>query len=120
MKKQSYQIAASILIANVITTGLKYAVNRKRPFETYPFIEQKTDVKSPSFPSGHTTTSFATATSLSLACPKWYMIAPAYLWACSAAYSRMYLGVHYPSDVLGGDYCRGWVFLSFLQRTTVA
>jgi undecaprenyl-diphosphatase len=42
------------------------------------------------------------ATSLSLATKKWYVAVPAYLWASGVAYSRMYLGVHYPSDLLGG------------------
>ncbi|MCE5348038.1 MAG: phosphatase PAP2 family protein [Bacteroidales bacterium] len=84
------------------TNALKYSINRKRPFETYPDIMKKSDVKDPSFPSGHTSSAFATATSLSLAYPKWYIIAPSYLWAGTVGYSRMHLGVHYPSDVLGG------------------
>jgi membrane-associated phospholipid phosphatase len=39
---------------------------------------------------------------MSLAFPKWYVIAPAYMYACAAGYSRMHLGVHYPSDVVAG------------------
>ena len=57
---------------------------------------------SPSFPSGHTATAFALATSLSVKYPKWYVIAPSALWACSVGVSRMNEGVHYPSDVLAG------------------
>lgn len=53
-------------------------------------------------PSGHTSTAFATATSLSLAYPKWYVVAPSFVWAGAIGYSRMHLGVHYPSDVLAG------------------
>ena len=53
-------------------------------------------------PSGHTSTVFAAATSVSILYPKWYVIAPSYLFAASVGYSRMYLGVHYPSDVLIG------------------
>ena len=55
-----------------------------------------------SFPSGHTATAFALATSLSITYPKWYVIAPSALWACSVGVSRMNEGVHYPSDVLAG------------------
>ena len=82
------------------TTGLKFAINRKRPFVTYPDIEKIASAGSKSFPSGHTSDAFATATSLSLAFPKWYVITPSFVWACAVGYSRMDLGVHYPSDVL--------------------
>ncbi|MGB8358080.1 MAG: phosphatase PAP2 family protein, partial [Bacteroidales bacterium] len=34
--------------------------------------------------------------------PKWYVIVPSYAYAGTVAYSRMHLGVHYPSDVLAG------------------
>jgi membrane-associated phospholipid phosphatase len=85
-----------------ITTVLKYTVNRTRPFVTYPDIFKKSKGGSPSFPSGHTSGAFATATSLSLSYPKWYVITPLYVWACTVGYSRMDLGVHYPSDVLAG------------------
>jgi membrane-associated phospholipid phosphatase len=87
-----------------ITTGLKYVADRTRPFVTYPDIVNKSGKKcnDPSFPSGHTSTSFALATSLSLEYPKWYVIAPAYAYAGTVAYSRMHLGVHYPTDVLAG------------------
>jgi membrane-associated phospholipid phosphatase len=101
--------AAVIAAGSVVNEGLKYAikhtVNRDRPFVTYPDIVNKTGQaydKDPSFPSGHTSSAFATATALSLAYPEWYVIAPSYLYAGTVAYSRMYLGVHYPSDVLAG------------------
>jgi membrane-associated phospholipid phosphatase len=85
-----------------ITNALKYSINRDRPFVTYPDIIKKSKAGSPSFPSGHTSSAFATATFVSLSYPKWYIIAPSYLYAGTVAYSRMDLGVHYPSDVLAG------------------
>ncbi|MEI8225850.1 MAG: phosphatase PAP2 family protein [Bacteroidota bacterium] len=85
-----------------VTAVMKYSFNRDRPFITYPDITRKSYGGSPSFPSGHTSMAFATATSLSLAYPKWYIIVPTYTWASTVAYSRMDLGVHYPSDVLIG------------------
>ena len=90
------------VVNSSITVALKYTINRERPFVTYPDIKQKSRAGSPSFPSGHTSSAFALATSLSLSYPKWYIIVPSYLYAGAIAYSRMDLGVHYPSDVLAG------------------
>lgn len=102
LKNKGYYIGATLLSSAVLTTTLKFAIDRDRPFETYPDIQKLTGAGSPSFPSGHTSEAFATATSLSFAFPKWYVIAPSFLWASAAGYSRMHLGVHYPSDVLVG------------------
>lgn len=99
----SYEIASAFFITGVLTTGLKLSIARERPFVSYPDdITKYTKAGSHSFPSGHTSMAFSTATSISLIYPKWYIIVPAYAWACSIGYSRMYLGVHYPSDVLVG------------------
>lgn len=88
-----------------ITSALKWGIDRERPFNTYPDeIQKYAPAGSPSFPSGHTSMAFAMATSISLQYPKWYVIAPAYLYALGVGYSRMYLGVHYPSDVLVGAF----------------
>jgi membrane-associated phospholipid phosphatase len=98
-------IASGTIINLGVTAGLKYLVKRKRPFVTYKGIivnKSGNPCLDPSFPSGHTSTSFMLATSLSLAYSKWYIIIPSYLYAGTVAYSRMDLGVHYPSDVLAG------------------
>ncbi len=102
VKKQGIYIAETFVVSALISTALKYSINRERPFTTYPDIEKETNGGSPSFPSGHTSMAFATATSLSIAFPKWYVIVPSFLWASAVGYSRMDLGVHYPSDVLAG------------------
>lgn len=97
-------VAGATVLNFGITAALKYSVNRDRPFVTYPDIVNKTgkSITDPSFPSGHTSTAFTTATSVSLCYPKWYIIVPAYAYAGTVGYSRMRLGAHYPSDVLMG------------------
>lgn len=102
IQQKGLMMGASFLTATIISTGMKHAINRTRPFVTYPDIQKVASGGSPSFPSGHTSDAFATATSLSLAFPKWYVIAPSYVYASAVGYSRMHLGVHYPSDVLAG------------------
>ncbi len=100
--RNSIYIASSVAATVILTNIIKYTVKRPRPFVTYPFIEKESTGGSPSFPSGHTSEAFGLATSLSLAYPKWYIVGPSFLWAGAVGYSRMDLGVHYPSDVLAG------------------
>ena len=100
--KDAIYVGTSIGVSSVLTYSMKKAVNRPRPYKTYDDIVAYEELSSLSFPSGHTSLAFTTATALSLKYPKWYVIAPTYVWACSVGYSRMNLGVHYPSDVLAG------------------
>ena len=101
--KNALFMGASLLADGAMTYGLKAAFNRPRPYITYPdLVEPYKHFESRSMPSGHTSLAFSAATSLSLKYPKWYVIAPSYFWACSVGYSRMNLGVHYPSDVIAG------------------
>lgn len=101
--KDAVYVGTSVAGTFVVTYGMKYLVDRQRPYDRYPDrVHAYSHESSPSFPSGHTATAFALATSLSVKYPKWYVIAPSALWACSVGVSRMNEGVHYPSDVLAG------------------
>lgn len=104
MMRNGYKSAITLGFAAATTIGLKYLVNRERPFKKYPndIIQRDSHVGPFSFPSGHTTSAFATATALSLSCKKWYVTVPSFVYAGFVGYSRMRLGVHYPSDILGG------------------
>lgn len=102
VKKQAIFIGEAFLVNAFITTALKHTIKRDRPFKTYLDIDQAYSTVGYSFPSGHTSSAFATATSVSLAYQKWYVIAPSFVWASAVGYSRMHLGVHYPSDVMAG------------------
>lgn len=101
-KQKAIFIGETFITSAFITTLLKEVIKRERPNLKYSEIQPLATEGSYSMPSGHTSTSFATATSISMAYPKWYVIVPSFIWAGSVGYSRMHLGVHYPSDVFIG------------------
>ena len=101
--KDAVYVGTSVAGTFVLTYGMKYLFDRERPYERYPHrVHPFSTESSPSFPSGHTATAFALATPLRLTHPKWSVIAPSAVWACSVGVSRMNEGVHYPTDVLAG------------------
>lgn len=104
LRWKSTEMLGAAIVNGVITAGLKWSIHRERPFVKYPNDIHKYSVAgSYSFPSGHTSMAFTFATSMTLAFPHWYIAVPCFAYASCVAYSRMYLGVHYPSDVLAGS-----------------
>jgi membrane-associated phospholipid phosphatase len=102
-KRNGVELFINVGASTLITEIIKRTVNRERPADKYPNdVFSNTVTHGHSFPSGHTSLAFSTAATVSIQYHKWYVTVPAYLWASSVGYSRMYLGKHYPSDVLAG------------------
>ena len=87
-----------------VTLAVKEIVARPRPFETLEDVRVKHQWSAAghSFPSGHASQAFAIATIISLSYNDPAVTIPLFLWAGAIGYGRIYLGVHYPGDVLGG------------------
>jgi len=97
-----YRSTLALAGAMTISYTLKLSIDRTRPYDKYPDIIPYMDDFTSSLPSGHTTAAFATATTLTMIKPEWYVIIPSYAYAVTVAYSRMHLGMHYPTDILAG------------------
>lgn len=105
LQYQGWQALGGLLIGSAATQATKRLITRNRPFAAHPTLFTARSVgEDPfhSFPSGHTTVAFSTATMLAINYRKWYITVPAFAWAGAVGYSRMRLGIHYPSDILAG------------------
>ena len=91
-------------IQSGVLHGLKYLIHRQRPLVflkmASKFSEGPGEILNPSFPSGHTVYAFMMATLLSFWFPRYRIIF--YIAAGFIGWTRIYLGLHYPTDVIAG------------------
>ena len=91
----------AVVAADLASLGIKVLTGRRRPFvddpDPAPLVHTASTL---SFPSGHAATSFAGALVLSVAAPRWRYAF--FVVAAAIAASRVYVGVHYPGDVIVG------------------
>lgn len=102
----AFDLLILIGITILVTEAIKFAVGRPRPCDSLPAVHAIAgfgcDVEfDPAFPSGHTSRAFAIAAFLAYRF-RWRVGAAATAFAVLVGLSRIYLGVHWPSDVLGG------------------
>jgi undecaprenyl-diphosphatase len=122
--------AVSLSVSGIVNQGIKNIVHRPRPLSYFIPESQASTINHPdrpvytvhilgphlkrrSFPSGHTNTAFAAATFLVLLYGGWYWTS--FLMASIVAYSRIYMGVHFFSDTLGGALLAIVIVLIFYQ-----
>ncbi len=117
-------IALSILVADQVSSGLiKHLVERLRPTHD-PSLESMVHVINGyrgglyGFVSSHAANSFAVATLIALVMRHRVVTLSMFSWALLQCYSRMYLGVHYPGDILGGiivGVLAGWLVWQLMR-----
>ena len=104
--KKYLRFSALVFLSSFVTARyayktIKFFIQRPRPFKTLDDVNLVLGANDGfSFPSGHATTSFCLATVIAMRYPK--LRVPAFIVALLVALSRPYIGVHYPSDILGG------------------
>ncbi|WP_297941404.1 phosphatase PAP2 family protein [uncultured Faecalibaculum sp.] len=120
-----WRLIAGLALTLILSTALKHFVQEPRPFLVVPGLERVGPVPGgTSFPSSHTAAAFALFWGLLFAKDRWWIAA--FLYAVLIALTRLYLGVHYPTDLAGGILvsllCCGvtaWVFHRLKQKGTI-
>jgi undecaprenyl-diphosphatase len=121
--KECWRVILALILTIAIGDAFSYrvvkaSVERPRPFQSEALkdkVIQRKDAHGNSFPSNHAVNMFGSATILAAAFPAGRYIF--YIFAVIIGYSRLYLGVHYPSDVITGaviGFVIAWIVSRFL------
>ena len=104
-KKVLYRLTLLYGIQSAVIYGLKYLIQRQRPLlfleMASRFSKGPGEILDPSFPSGHAVYGFMMATLLTHWFPRYRVVF--FILAGLIAWTRMYLGLHYPTDVIAGS-----------------
>jgi undecaprenyl-diphosphatase len=116
-KNPAIYLALGLIVDAILVSDLKIMIHRPRPYEVLPIMPLEIAENLRSLPSGHTATAFLSATILS----KFYSKNAVVLFviAASIGLSRVYIGVHYPLDVIVGaitGYLVGIIMVDILDR----
>jgi len=111
--------AAAVVLSDQGANLIKEAIQRTRPCHVIPEVHLLAGCsQSSAFPSNHASNIFAIATMAWLEFRRWRWVLPAF--AVAMAYSRVYVGVHYPADAMGGALwgaAIGWSCTALVSRT---
>jgi undecaprenyl-diphosphatase len=111
LRARALLILLSLAVGGLFSYGLKKVVREPRPYEVDTRICQLGEGGGYGFPSGHTIEVVAFGTALAVFWPEAIIIIPAILLIVMMMFSRIYLGVHDPGDIVGGMFLG---ILSFL------
>jgi undecaprenyl-diphosphatase len=106
LRDATFDVLLLLGVTLVIVEAIKFLVGARRPCDalagvrTLPAFPCSAELD-PSFPSGHASRAFAVATLLAIRF-RWWVRIPAVAFAILVGISRVYLGLHWPSDILGG------------------
>lgn len=119
-KIAGWSIIIGVSFSDILSSKiLKHIFLRERPFKVLENVNQLVYSAGPSFPSSHAVNSFTVATLITLFFKNKFYSVIAYFFAFVSAYSRVYVGVHYPSDVLFGailGILLGWLIYKIVEK----